>query len=249
MAARYFTYSGKLVSVLDRWFYPSQADNWDTAIFREHILSFVRTESVVLDLGAGVGSLAELNLRRHCSQVCGLDISPAVLNNPHLDTAKVGSADAIPWPDKTFDVVICANVLEHLERPEIAFTEAHRVLKPGGVFLCKTPNRFHYVAIASALTPYWFHIAYNRLRGRRQSDTFPTFYRANSKYALWRLCAKAGFAASIREIEGRPEYLRISPLLYPLGIAWERIVNRFTSLSFLRVILVGTFRKAHTDIF
>lgn len=231
-----------LVQALDRFFYPGVADFWDDSLFRERLLRVILTQHVVLDLGAGCGNVAQMNFRGRCAAVCGLDPDPSVLDNPYLDLAKVGSGEAIPWPDSSFDVVFSDNVLEHLADPARVFAEIRRVLKPGGVFLFKTPNQFHYVTLASKLTPHWFHVAFNKLRGRRETDTFPTVYRANSRSQLFRLAKAAGLSASIEHVEGRPEYLRVLPLFYPLGIIWERVVNRFRLLSQLRVILIGEFR-------
>ena len=46
---------------------------------------------------------------------------------------------AIPDPDRSFDVVMAAHVLEHLPEPQAALSEMARVLKPGGVlFACMT---------------------------------------------------------------------------------------------------------------
>ncbi len=43
------------------------------------------------------------------------------------------------FPDDSFDVFITQDVMEHIDRPEIAFREIERVLKPGGVHLFTTP--------------------------------------------------------------------------------------------------------------
>lgn len=57
----------------------------------------------------------------------------------------VGSADAIPLPDESFDAVVCTQVFEHLEHPEESATEIFRVLKSGGFLLVTAPqmNELH----------------------------------------------------------------------------------------------------------
>ena len=45
----------------------------------------------------------------------------------------------IPYPDETFDMLICNHVLEHVDNAEIALREMHRVLKRGGRAICQTP--------------------------------------------------------------------------------------------------------------
>jgi SAM-dependent methyltransferase len=49
------------------------------------------------------------------------------------------SADALTMKDKTFDIVLMTEVLEHLERPDVAISEASRVLKDDGKFICTMP--------------------------------------------------------------------------------------------------------------
>ncbi len=232
------------VHVLDSRFYPHYADHWDDKIFREVILKHIRKDSFILDLGAGSGFVEQMNFRSAAGKVCGLDPGPSVLRNPHLDEAKVGSGEAIPWPEQTFDVVFADNVLEHLSDPEAVLREVLRVLKPGGSFLAKTPNRFHYVTLIAQLTPTSFHEFFNRLRGRNEVHTFKTHYRANSRNAIARLAKKCGFQVrDLLRIEGRPEYLRFSVPSYYFGVAWERVVNRFEFLSGIRVLIVAVLQK------
>ena len=233
-----------LKTFLDRKFYPQFGNNWDDQLFRERILAALTPDSAVLDLGAGSGRLPQMDFRGRCGSVAGLDPDEAVLRNPHLTEAKVGSGEAIPWPDQSFDVVVADNVLEHLSDPVTVFCEVRRVLKPGGRFLAKTPNRFHYVPVIAALTPTWVHKRVNALRGRAESETFPTFYRANDKAALTRIARESGLELKqVERIEGRPEYLRISAVTYPFGILWERIVNASAAFAGLRVILIAEFQR------
>ncbi|MBI2837639.1 MAG: class I SAM-dependent methyltransferase [Acidobacteria bacterium] len=54
-----------------------------------------------------------------------------------------GSAYSIPVADASFDSAICTAVLEHLEEPELAIRECHRVLKPGGTAIYAVPFIWH----------------------------------------------------------------------------------------------------------
>jgi len=163
---------------LDALLYPGVEDHWDDRAFRERILDHLSQQAMeVLELGAGAGVVEQMDFREEAARVCGIDPDERVVRNPHLDEAKVGVGEAIPYPDASFDLVFACNVLEHLERPRAVFQEVRRVLRPGGVFLAKTPNRWHYVPLIASLTPHGFHEWVNRLRGREEGDTFPTLYR------------------------------------------------------------------------
>ncbi|HKQ75586.1 MAG TPA: methyltransferase domain-containing protein [Blastocatellia bacterium] len=52
----------------------------------------------------------------------------------------LGDMTRAPFPDRSFDVVVSVEVLEHVEEDERFVYQTHRVLKPGGVFLMTTPN-------------------------------------------------------------------------------------------------------------
>ena len=47
----------------------------------------------------------------------------------------VGSADKLPYPDGSFDIVACSQSFHHYPYPEKAMLEAKRVLKPGGLYI------------------------------------------------------------------------------------------------------------------
>ena len=232
------------VTWLDDRFYPGVQSNWDDDLFRQAVLPHLDGAEALLDVGAGAGIVEQMNFKGLATRVCGIDPDPRVVDNPFLDEGIVGMAEQIPYPDRSFDVVTADNVLEHLADPEAVFREVYRVLRPGGVFLSKTPNRLHYVPMLASATPHWFHERVNRLRGRDEEDTFPTLYRANSRRAVSRLAASTGFRdARFQLIEGRPEYLRIHPLTYVVGCAYERLVNATDMLSGLRVVLISELSR------
>jgi len=229
---------------LDSRLYPTFKSNWDDDLFREEILSVLRPEHWLLDLGAGAGIVPQMNFRGRVARACGVDPDNRVTVNSFLDEGRVGTGEAIPYGDATFDLVIADNVVEHLDRPAEVFSEVGRVLKPRGVFLFKTPNKRHYVSTIARLTPHRFHRAYNRMRGRKAEDTFPTRYRANTRADVARAAANAGLIVdSTHFVEGRPEYLRSFLLGYLAGWAYERTVNATSLLEPLRVVLMARLRK------
>ncbi len=235
---------GRIVTFLDTKLYPDCKRGWDNTAFAEKLGPLLKDNSVVLDLGAGAGICSELDLRGGNRRICGIDPDPVVMSNPFLDDAKVATGDAIPYPDKTFDIVIAHNVLEHLAEPEKVFSEVRRVLKPGGCFAIKTPNKFHYVPLIASITPQWFHVAFNNFRGRKEEDTYPTCYRANTPNELKSYAEKSGLVVDeVELIEKRPEYLRFSALTYLAGWAYEKLVNRVSCLSGFRVVMLGTMRR------
>src|SRR5262249_9554145 len=61
--------------------------------------------------------------------------------------------DEFPYPDGTFDVVLFAEMIEHLAvNPVWALSEIHRVLKPGGHLIVTTPNALSIERVARVLT-------------------------------------------------------------------------------------------------
>lgn len=233
-----------LIQWMDRNLYLGVEPRWDDLAFRERILSSILPHHKVLDLGAGAGIVPEMNFKGHADKICGIDLDPRVKNNTLLDEGRIADAECIPYPDSSFDLVFADNVMEHLERPVVVFKEIHRVLRPGGKLLFKTPNACHYMPVIARLTPHSFHRFINRLRGRKSVDTFPTRYRSNTRSDIKRIADASGFEIeAIEPIEGRPEYMRIAPPLYLLGFFYERLVNSTSLLSGFRVLLIATLRK------
>ncbi len=234
-----------IIGYLDRTFYSEFDNKWDDRLLRIKILEYIKPEFEILDVGAGRGRVLEMNFKGMARRVVGIDPDPRVTENPLLDKGYCGLGDEMPFfENATFDLIFCDNVLEHVEHPDKFYKEISRVLKPGGFFISKTPNKFYYVAIIAALTPQRFHKYVNQKRGRSESDTFPTFYRANTSAAQGELAKRNGLKViDLNYVEGRPEYLRMFSLTYVAGIIYERIVNLF-GLSYLKAVLITVNKKS-----
>jgi SAM-dependent methyltransferase len=94
----------------------------------------------VLDVGAGEGQLARLAVRDGATLVVGVDPTVAQLAVARERAGGVryarAYADALPFPDASFDAVVVCLVFEHIADHVPAIREIARVLEPGGRFLC-----------------------------------------------------------------------------------------------------------------
>jgi SAM-dependent methyltransferase len=198
----------------------------------------------ILDLGPGVGLRASLDWRGKNRIVVGVDPDPRVFVNPYLDERLKGDAHELPFKEAVFDAVVSVNVMEHFASPLDILKEVQRVLKPGGLFLVKTPSLNHYAARIAAWTPTWFHKWYNARRGRQPQDTLATVYAFNRVEEIERIAQETGFIVQeIQGFEGVPEYLTLSILLFIPGVCYERWVNQRESRSRYRSTLEVVLRK------
>lgn len=236
----------RLIKWMDETLYPKHQEHWDNRLFGEILETRIKPDSKCLDFGAGRGNIKQMNFANRASFVAGVDPDTAIFENPFLNEAKLLdlSNPVIPYKSATFDVVFSANVIEHISDPVFTFKEIARVLKPGGYFLAKTPNLTHYMPLIAKATPHRFHQYYNRLRGRDDRDTFPTLYACNTKDAVTKSAQVAGFDIhKICLIEGRPEYLRLTPFTYAIGFLYERLVNASDIFERFRCVLIFELQK------
>ncbi|MFH1088500.1 MAG: class I SAM-dependent methyltransferase [Patescibacteria group bacterium] len=102
---------------------------------------YLKSTPLALEVGCGTG----LILRHLPAGSVGLDLNPRNLERlkKYVPEAKGQLCDVeegIPYPDATFDLVVAAEVLEHLIYPEKVISEIFRVLKNGGVLVGSVPR-------------------------------------------------------------------------------------------------------------
>jgi len=113
------------------------------------LLSGTELGEHVLEIGAGAGAATE-ELRKRAGRVTSLEYSRELLmqlarrtrsagaNTSPVVAVLQGDASMLPFPEETFSALIAVLMLHHLktrEAQDAAFSEAFRVLRPGGVFL------------------------------------------------------------------------------------------------------------------
>ena len=115
----------------------------------------LRPRERVLDIGCGEGRHAFEALRRG-AVVVALDLDRRAVEQTAATAQAMstsgeattpwlvvrGNANRLPFPDASFDRVICAETLEHLPTDGVAIEELARVLRPGGRLVVTVPRRW-----------------------------------------------------------------------------------------------------------
>jgi SAM-dependent methyltransferase len=207
---------------------------FNDALYGDRIRKNLAPGHRVLDAGCGRYLKFSKELP-NTAEVVGIDLESAFeTDNTAAPFAVRGDVGRLPFPSDYFNLVISRSVVEHLENPPQVFSEFCRVLRPGGKVVIATPNRYDYVSLIAAITPYRFHRALvSKIFGVPEDDVFPTFYRANTISAIRKAFASAGLRQEELETTNHyPAYLMFSPVLFRLGILYERItsLNVFRSL-------------------
>jgi ubiquinone/menaquinone biosynthesis C-methylase UbiE len=125
----------------------------------EYLRAFVRSlghADSVLDLGCGDGRLtAELD----AGALTAADVSRVALERawkrlPQAQLAELEPEAPLPFGDGAFDLVLCAETIEHVRDLQLLLSEARRVLKPGGTLAVTTPANSPLMRPPEPLSPH-----------------------------------------------------------------------------------------------
>ena len=94
-----------------------------------------------LDIGSGNGELIDAVARTFPvkPRACDYRADLMAMEGVTVDVANLNT-EGLPYPDGSFDLVTCTEVIEHLEHYRATLREVSRILRPGGVFVVSTPN-------------------------------------------------------------------------------------------------------------
>lgn len=139
------------------------------------------------DLGCGYKATFTSSVlpRVKSATLVDLSLDPAFDADPKVRRVEAGiGADGLPQlADASFDVVLLLSVLEHLAEPEIALSEIHRILRPGGKALINVP---------SWRGKYFLELAAFRL-GVSPEEEMDDHKRYYDPRDLWPMLVAAGF--------------------------------------------------------
>lgn len=119
----------------------------------------------MLDIGCGYGWFEMHAMDHGVKHITGTEVTETDLATvtKHITDDRtqflVGSAIDLPFPDESFDTIVCWEVIEHIPKnTELKmFSEVHRLLRPGGTFYLSTPYRGWF---STPLDPAWWLVGH-----------------------------------------------------------------------------------------
>lgn len=138
------------------------------------ILNYVKKNQVILSMGCGSGEM-EGEIKSLGNSVYGMDIDAELIKNANkkIDKAIIANIekiDSLPFDNNFFDVIIFADVLEHLTDPVKVLKQTKKHLKPDGYIIASIPN------IAN------WQIRFDLLFGRFNYDSYGILDRSHLKF-------------------------------------------------------------------
>ena len=210
------------------------------------IARLVRPGSCVLDLGAAAGPLGKYLVAQKQCIVDGVEIDPDQAREATGAYRKMLMADLETirliehLPLRSYDYIVCADILEHLRDPDRLLDQLHALLREGGRLLLSVPNIAHAGVIASLIAGEFTY--------RPSGILDITHLRFFTRSSLFDFLGRRGFAVTcietvskdLRETEFRDRYLdALSENLF------RTILAQPDALTY-QFIVEAAFGKHHT---
>lgn len=224
-------------------FYPESkfggfSDIDGTVAFFSRINCLLQPSFTVLDFGCGrgqhVGDKSSYRkdiriLKGKVDRVIGVDVDEKASQNPFVDEFMLLNGGQLNLESSSMDLIVCDNVLEHIDDVELFFAETSRVLKKGGYLCIRTPNLFNYAFIFSKLIPNRFHSKVVNIAqdNRKEEDVFPTLYKCNTIGKMQSFINRFFDQSVVYGYHGEPAYLSFSKASYWLGTVFHKYAPNF----------------------
>lgn len=208
----------------------------------------------VLDIGCGPGEML-IDLMKRGYSVSGIDISEGMIAvaKDNISTKmpggefdlKIGDIEKLDIKDESFDVVICAGVIEYLGKDDKALSELNRVLKKDGVLIITVRNKICPARVFDLFSDTVKKSSFGKnilskfkgaVAGKESSEIIFTPYRKHSPWELDGNLKRFGFdKLDFRYFHFYPFFIpfdKIFPSLFiKLGLKMEKLTN--TKLGWL----------------
>jgi ubiquinone/menaquinone biosynthesis C-methylase UbiE len=218
--------------------------------YRELLDRCLARSKAVVHLGCGgrdVRSLASVDLSG--VTIYAVDPSEASIRRNPNPNQIVAFGHDIPLPSGSIDLIFCEYLMEHVEDPEATITEAHRLLRPGGILLWMAPNLWSYSGLITHLTPDWFHRLVIKVlepvaKRTASEDVFPTYFRINSIATIERMLEEGEFELEELFTSASPPFYTLAlPVVHQLAILFHLVLDRFEGLRGFRLVQIVRARK------
>lgn len=194
-----------------------------------------------IDIGAGTPINGKI-FGKSFKEVILLDLNKIELTEEESRKLKFikGDAQDLPFEDNSADLITLISIIEHVEDPKRAISEAERVIKEGKDIVIQLPNKYFPIDLHTGiLNPFWipkkFRKAYTTLMG------FPNYtkevYNLPNTVELYQLFSLNTFLINFRAVVYPPSFVPL--LLRPFY--W--ILYRFGILDLIPLGHLYVFRK------
>jgi SAM-dependent methyltransferase len=191
----------------------------------------------IYEAGGGSTSFLPLDVLRR-SHITVVDIDEdQVKNNTYAQATILGDIQTYRFAQKSFDFIVCYNVIEHVPDVEAALSGFCEAIKPNGLILIGAPNPNSLSGVVTKYSPHWFHVWFYRyVRGDKKAGLpgeapFPTHFHPLVTLPKLEAFARAhGLQVIYRKVYESPRYpeMRLrKPLLAALVDATARAMNFF----------------------
>lgn len=205
-------------------------------VIASHALALLPTGGAALDLGCASGGLLAL-LRPKAGRLAGLELSPTAARAAAevADEVVQGALEDpdLPFAPGAFDLVVLADVLEHLADPGAALARAVGWCRPGGAVLVSVPNVAHWSARLALARGRW---------PQEERGTFDSSHlRWFTRDSLGSLMAGAGLVDVQLDaiVPALRNHLRLQHVARLAEPAWQALGRRAPGLLGYQVVAIG----------
>jgi 2-polyprenyl-6-hydroxyphenyl methylase/3-demethylubiquinone-9 3-methyltransferase len=162
----------------------------------------------IADIGCGAGTFSRI-WAADGAIVSGIDVNPALVEIARRRAKsdgltidfRTGSAETLPWPDRSFDLVMMPELLEHVTQWRQCLSQAARVLDSGGLLYLSTTNRLCPKQEEFSLPLYSWYPAWLKDRCLARARTDRRHWVQHAEFPALHWFSPYGLAAELEQLD------------------------------------------------